>query len=73
MSTLKERLLEGNQEMKFMYQMFIDLYSMGLVPVLMGDDAINIQTELFQKVVGTAKEKRIGSENGRCGGQRDDI
>lgn len=42
MSTLKERLLEGNQEMKFMHQMFIDLYSMGLVPVLMGDDAINI-------------------------------
>ena len=29
--------------------------------------------ELFQKVVGTVKENRIGSENGRCSGQRDDI
>ena len=30
MSTLKERLLEGNQEMKLMHHIFIDLYTMGL-------------------------------------------
>ena len=37
MSTLKERLLEGNQEMKLMHQIFIDLYTMGLVPLFSGD------------------------------------
>lgn len=49
MSTLKERLLEGNQEMKFIHQIFIDLYTMGLVPVLMVKQTINMQTEIISK------------------------
>ena len=49
MSTLKERLLEGNQEMKFVHQIFVDLYTMGLVPVPMGKYAINMQTEIISK------------------------
>lgn len=36
MSTLKERLLEGNRKKTFMHQIFIGLYTMGLVPGLMG-------------------------------------
>lgn len=73
MSTLKEWLLEENQGMKFMHQIFTNLYTTGLVPVLLEDGTINMWTELFQKMVGTANKNRIGSENGRGGGQRDVI
>lgn len=47
MSTLKERLLEENREIKFMHQVFIDLYTMGLVPVPLGKYTINMQRTNF--------------------------
>lgn len=42
-STLKERLLEGNREMEFMHQILIDLCTTGLVPVPREEQAINMQ------------------------------
>lgn len=58
MLTLKERLLEGNWEIKFMHQIFIDLHTIGQVPISTGTYAINMQGEITSKSGRCCEEKQ---------------
>ena len=57
-----------------MYQIFIDLCTMGPVPVPMGEYEVNMQTGIVSKNGRCCEEKQNRvRESGRCGRQRDGI